>query len=290
MQSSPVRARTVLDPGWAGRWKSPRTRLYSGARSAEARPRGRTMWRKRLRQQNVSLIRRPQGSTWCRSRIYPPLAILMLTFTEPWATTGGGLVTAYSDCKSSARFKSEALYTHWTSSLKTTVCLAANCIFHLAELRHEDETLTEMANPWRFDSAPPWPPHRLSHLPQPESHAWTREVWRTVCKSSFLHTIKLHLNKEAKNELVFNLFLQFTFVLVAQSAARNLKMAPSWEVATWEQCGWSLAIRFLGSMGGSVSEADNENTKCPSREQAGQHVKTHGERQQDDVNKDDDDH
>lgn len=56
MQNSPVRARTVLDPEWAGRWKSPRTRLYSGARSVEGRPRGRMMQRKRLRQQNVALI------------------------------------------------------------------------------------------------------------------------------------------------------------------------------------------------------------------------------------------
>lgn len=36
-------------------------------------------------------------------------------------------------------------------------------------------------------------------------------------------------------------------------------------------------MRFLGSMGGSVSEAITENTKCPSREQAGQRVKTYGE-------------
>lgn len=43
MQNSPVRARTAWDPGAAGRWKSPRMRLYAGARSVEAGPRGRTM-------------------------------------------------------------------------------------------------------------------------------------------------------------------------------------------------------------------------------------------------------
>lgn len=58
-----------------------------------------------------------RGSTRCRGRIHLPLAILICTLMAPCATTGGGLVTAYRDFKSAARFKSEALYLHWTWSL-----------------------------------------------------------------------------------------------------------------------------------------------------------------------------
>lgn len=47
-----------------------------------------------------------------------PLAILICTPMVPSATTGGGLVTAYRDRNSAARFKSEASYSHWTWRLK----------------------------------------------------------------------------------------------------------------------------------------------------------------------------
>ncbi len=51
--------------------------------------------------------------------ILVPLAILICTLMVPRATTGGGLVTAYKDRKSAARFKSDASYSHWTWRLKT---------------------------------------------------------------------------------------------------------------------------------------------------------------------------
>lgn len=47
-----------------------------------------------------------------------PLAILICTPMVPSATTGGGLVTAFKDRNSAARFKSEASYSHWTWRLK----------------------------------------------------------------------------------------------------------------------------------------------------------------------------
>lgn len=143
----------------------------------------------------INMIAR--GSTWCRSRIYLPLAILISTLMAPCATTGGGLVTAYRDCKSAARFKSEALYSHWTWSLNThthmhTLLLAVNYILHFTELHHGDEKLTEIANfSVRFYSAPPDPPHRSSHLHQPES----QKIYRTPYKKGFSHTFKLHLNE-----------------------------------------------------------------------------------------------
>ncbi len=67
-----------------------------------------------------------------------------------------------------------------------------------------------------------------------------------------------------------------TFIFAPQSITPILKTAVSGVVTTGKHCGWSLTMRLLGSMGGSVSVAFTENTKCPSREQAGGSVDTQG--------------
>lgn len=51
--------------------------------------------------------------------ILVPVAILICTPMDPSAMTGGGLVTAYKDRSSAARFRSEESYSHWTWRLKT---------------------------------------------------------------------------------------------------------------------------------------------------------------------------
>lgn len=61
-----------------------------------------------------------QGPVTMQNSTVIPLAILMRTPMVPIATTGGGLVTAYRERKSAARFKSDASYSHWTCRLQTT--------------------------------------------------------------------------------------------------------------------------------------------------------------------------
>lgn len=119
-QSSPALAERASGPEKAGRWKSPHMQLYAGARSGGAGPQERRMWKMHLGGRNTITKAPTKGPITMQSSTEVPLAILMRTPMVPIATTGGGLVTAYRERKSAARFKSDASYSHWTCRLKTT--------------------------------------------------------------------------------------------------------------------------------------------------------------------------
>lgn len=194
----------------------------------------------------------------------------------PCATTGGGLVTAYRDRKSAIRSISDAPYWHWTWRLNTPFSWLVHCIFHFTRFHCG-----------RIKSSPKWWISGCSfmlllHIHLIDHHIsinlkaeqWPQDYW-ALCKQCSAHTIHLNSTSTECDKLFLkaqDIFFQITFIFVPQSKTPNLKIAVSWVVITGKHWGWSFIMRLLGSMGRSVSVAFTENTKCPSREQAGQSV------------------